>query len=201
MPDTAVALELTEEEALRADLYDFLGAILFRPPDQHLLDKTAALSGDESELGQAIGALARLARSTSPRSAEREFNALFIGVARGELLPFASYYLTGFLNEKPLAVLRNRMRRLGIERAENVFEPEDGIASLCEMMSGLIRGRFGSDSSLDEQKEFFNEQLRPWAGLFFKDLESAKNSVLYAPVGTVGRLFMEIEKEAFRLAG
>jgi TorA maturation chaperone TorD len=201
LPTTAETLEVPEEDLLRADLYDFLGAILSNPPDKSLLTRTAKLSGDGTDLGQAISALARLAKATTPESAEREFNALFIGLARGELLPYASFYLTGFLNEKPLAHLRGRMQALGITRAENVFEPEDNIGSLCEMMAGLIRGRFGAHAGLGVQKDFFNEQIRPWASHFFEDLEAAKGSVFYAPVGTVGRVFMEIEKEAFRLTG
>ena len=34
------------------------------------------------------------------------------------------------------------MARLGIEQADGVSEPEDHIASLCEMMAGLIEGVF-----------------------------------------------------------
>jgi len=192
---------LPEEDQLRADLYDFLGALLSGPPSIELLEKTAALTGDDTELGRAIGSLARMASATRPNGAREEFEALFIGLGRGELLPYASYYMTGFLNEKPLSVLRNDMARLGIQRAPNVYEPEDNVASLCEMMAGLIRGRFLANASLDTQKQFFNAHLGPWAGHFFTDLEGAKNSVFYAPVGAIGRQFMEIEREAFRMAG
>ena len=200
LSNTAEANFIPEEDLLRADLYDYLAALLSRPPTGELLGKTAELSGDDSELGQAIHALSRLAKATKTSSAEREFNALFIGMARGELLPYASFYLTGFLNEKPLATLRKDMLGLAIERAANVFEPEDNIASLCEMMAGMIRGRFGGPTDLPRQRDFFNKHIGPWASHFFKDLEGAKNSVLYAPVGTVGRVFMGIEKEGFRMA-
>ncbi|MEQ9673370.1 MAG: molecular chaperone TorD family protein, partial [Roseovarius indicus] len=152
-------------------------------------------------LGQAITTLARMAKVTKPKTVESEFNKLFIGLGRGELLPYASYYLTGFLNEKPLATLRQDMSRLGLARADNVFEPEDNIASLMEMMGALIVGRFGAPAPLPAQRDFFNRQIAPWAGHFFSDLEAAKNSVFYAPVGTVGRLFMEIESEGFRMSG
>ena len=87
----------------------------------------------------------------------------------------------------------------GLARAENVFEPEDNIASLMEMMGALIVGRFSSPASLEAQKTFFNKHIASWAGHFFSDLENAKGSVFYAPVGTIGRTFMEIEAEAFRL--
>ncbi|NIZ13760.1 molecular chaperone [Phaeobacter sp. HF9A] len=199
VPDAAPAV--ATEDRLRADLYNYLGLMLAAPPDEMLLAQTAGLSGDETPLGQAITQLARVAKRTKPAGAEREFNALFIGLGRGELLPYASYYLTGFLNEKPLAVLRNDMRARGLSRAENVFEPEDNIASLMEMMGAQIVGRFGPAASLEEQKTFFNKHIGPWAGHFFADLEAAKTSVLYASLASVGRAFMEIEAEGFRLGG
>ncbi len=193
--------EIAAEDGLRADLYDYLGLVLSGPPDQALLAQTAKLRGDESELGTAIAALSRIASLSKPKTVESEFTALFIGLGRGELLPYASYYLTGFLNEKPLASLRRDMAARGMTRAENVYEPEDNIASLCEMMAGLIRGRFFATADLAQQKKFFNTHIGPWAGHFFKDLEGAKNSVLYAPIGAIGSAFIEVEREAFRMAG
>ncbi|MEM8877615.1 MAG: molecular chaperone TorD family protein, partial [Pseudomonadota bacterium] len=110
--------------------------------------------------------------------------------------------LTGFLHEKPLAELRNHMARLGVERAEDVHEPEDHIASVLEIMGGLIRGRFEQGSScIHAQNDFFKAHIDPWAHHFFTDLESAKNAVFYAAVGTLGRLLVEIEREAFRMEG
>ncbi len=196
---TASKVNIAEEDQLRADLYDYLAALLAGPPSKALLKKTTALQGDGSDLGIGFKALARVASAQNEKSAESEFNALFIGVGRGELLPYASFYLTGFLNEKPLSVLRKDMTGLRIKRAQNVFEPEDNIASLFEMMAGMITGRFGDPTSLDQQKEFFNRHIGPWAGHFFSDLEGAKNSVLYAPIGAIGRVFIEIEQEAFRM--
>ena len=190
---------ITEEDQLRADLYDFLSALLARPAHKALLDKTAKLSGDETDLGRAIGTLAKLAVQSSVKSVEREFNALFIGLGRGELLPYGSYYMTGFLNEKPLALLRDDMAKNSIVRAENIYEPEDNIASVLEMMSGLIMGRFGEVASLSQQKTFFNRHIAPWAGHFFTDLEGAEGSLFFAPIGAIGRHFMAIEKEAFRI--
>jgi TorA maturation chaperone TorD len=195
----AAKRRIAEEDQLRADLYGFLSALLASPPDKALLAKTASLTGDATPLGEAVTTLAGLARKTAPAAVEREFNALFIGLGRGELLPYASYYMTGFLNEKPLALLREDMGRAGIGRAPKVFEPEDGIASLAEMMAGLIEGRFGAPAALSRQREFFNRHLAPWAGHFFTDLEAAKGSVFYAPVGAIGRHFMAIEAEAFRM--
>lgn len=191
---------IAEEDRLRADLYNFMGVILSGPPDDMLLGQTAGLQGDSTDLGQAVSTLAKMARITKPRTVESEYNRLFIGLGRGELLPYASYYLTGFLNEKPLALLRQDMTAQGLARAQNVFEPEDNIASLMEMMGAMIVGRFGRPADLNTQKTFFNKHIGPWAGHFFSDLEGAKNSVFYAPVGTVGRLFMDVEAEAFRMS-
>lgn len=199
MNTAAEALDIAAEDRLRADLYNFLGLLLARPADQMLLDQTAGLSGDDSPIGQAINGLARVANATKPKSSEREFNALFIGLGRGELLPYASYYLTGFLNEKPLAKLRSDMGALQMTRADTVFEPEDSMAALMEMMGGMIVGRFGRPAGLDQQRTFFNNHIAPWATHFYSDLEAAKASVLYASVGAVGREFMTIEKEAFRM--
>ncbi|NNE52287.1 MAG: molecular chaperone TorD family protein [Sulfitobacter sp.] len=195
----AAEMTVAPEDRLRADLYNFLGLMLSGPPDQMLLDQCAGLSGDETELGQAIAALARVAKASKPRRVQSEFNALFIGVGRGELLPYASYYLTGFLNEKPLAQLRTDMVAQGMTRSENVFEPEDNIASLMEMMAAMIVGRFRDPAPLEAQKAFFNKHIAPWAGHFFADLEAARNSVLYASLGSVGNAFIEIEREAFRM--
>ena len=200
MDQSTVTHEIAEEDRLRADLYDFIGVLLAGPPDQKLLDQTAALSGDDTDLGAAVKALSKIASHSKAQAVEREFNALFIGLGRGELLPYASYYLTGFLNEKPLAALRLDMAARGLTRAPNVYEPEDNIASLMEMMASLITGRHGQPASLADQKLFFNKHIGPWAGHFFTDLEAARNSVLYASVGAVGRVFMEIEAEGFRLS-
>lgn len=194
------ALAVTEaEERARADLYNFLGAVLARPADEMFIAQMGQLEGDESEMGQAIKTLTRVAKVSKPQAVQSEFNKLFIGVGRGELMPYASYYLTGFLNEKPLGTLRRDMAGLGLTRAPNVYEPEDNIASLMEMMGALIIGRFGEAQELKAQATFFNQHIRPWAGHFFADLEAAQSSVLYATIGTIGRLFMEIEAEAFRL--
>lgn len=193
------ASQPTEEDLLRADFYDFLAALLTKPPSQTRLDSLAKIQGDDTAIGTALKALGRVAAGVNERAAEREFNSLFIGLGRGELLPFGSYYLTGFLNEKPLASLRADMHRLGMARADDVSEPEDHIGSLCEMMAGLIRGRFGAISDLSTQHAFFAAHIEPWAAHFFSDLEKAKNSVFYAPVGTAGHAFMDIESEAFRI--
>lgn len=200
MTAAAPTIDVSQEDKLRADLYDFLGLLLSKPPTKALLKQTAALTGDESDLGSAIKSMARVAAVTKAPAVESEFNALFIGLGRGEILPYASFYLTGFLNEKPLAALRKDMGALRIARAPNVFEPEDNIASLFEMMGGMIVGRFGEPVPVNRQIDFFRKHIGLWAPHLFADLEAAKNSVFYAPVGAAAKAFMEIEREAFRMS-
>ena len=121
------------EDQARASLYSLLGNLLLEVPDQTTLDRLVALEPGEGSLSSPIGTLSQISKSMNPASVEREYNILFIGVGRGEVLPYASYYLTGFLHEKPLADLRAKMRSLGIKRKQGVSEPEDHLGALCEL--------------------------------------------------------------------
>lgn len=190
---------ISEEDRLRADVYGFLAAQLFRRPDPETLDRMATLTGDDTPFGMAFRDLAKAAAATDPAEAGSEYDTLFIGLGRGELVPYASYYLTGFLNEKPLAALRGAMAELGIARSEAVKEPEDHIGSLMEIMAGLIAGRYAGSANAHVQAQFFSTHIAPWAGHFFKDLENASAARLYQPLGRIGRLFMEIEIAAFAM--
>jgi TorA maturation chaperone TorD len=185
----------------RARFYGLLARLLAKPMSAATLDLVRALDGDESELGQALTALARVAGKTTLAAAEDEYTALFYGMgAGGEFTPCASYYLTGMVYEKPLARLRGDLARLGIAVAPDLGEPEDHIAFLCEVMHGLITGAFGAPADLAAQRDFFRAHLAPWAGRFFEALEGSTSAVLYMAVGAIGRLFMAIENEAFDMA-
>ena len=143
--------------------------------------------------------LAKPPRALTPaRSSARYFN-LFIGLGRGELLPYASYYLTGFLNERPLARLRDDLAPLGIVRVDGNYEPEDHAATLCEIMAGLAGGRFPAPEGAE--RSLFEKHMASWMGRFFADLEHAREANFYRRVGTLGRVFMDIEAEAFALPG
>ena len=202
MAHAAAKLELADEDAFRAQWYGLLAAVLRTPPGRAELERLAALAGDETDFGQDVSALAEAARealSGDPKALQQENFDLFVGVGRGELLPYGSYYLAGFLYEKPLAKLRGDMRRLGIARAEGVREPEDHIAALMEMMSGLITGAFGEAADLATQRHFFAVHLGSWAPRFFEDLETAEAARFYRAVGRLGRRFLAIEAEAFEM--
>jgi TorA maturation chaperone TorD len=188
-----------EVDAARAGEYALLARLLARAPDTVLLAGIANLRGDATPLGVAHASLAQAAIGGIAEEIAREFFDLFIGVGRGELLPYGSYYLTGFLNERPLARLREDLQALGIERVEGQCEPEDHAAILCEVMAGLVGGQL--PAPIGRQRQIFEKHLAPWIGRFFADLAVADAADFYRHVGTVGRLFIEIETEAFALPG
>ncbi len=191
---------IASEEALRANAYALLATLLRTPPTAETLQDLARLEPDDTDLGRAIGSLGAAAAAANAGAVGEEFHDLFVGVGASELKPYASYYLTGFLYEKPLADLRDAMAELGIEIADDSAEPEDHIASLCEIMCGLITGAFGAPASLASQRAFFDKHLAPWADHLFEDLETVQSANFYKPVGAVGRMFMRIESQAFEMA-
>lgn len=187
--------EVEEMERLRAAEYGLLALLLFKAPTAKVLKQVAGLKGDASPLGMVHRALAEAAASTSPEIVGREFFDLFIGVGRGELVPYASYYRTGFLHERPLAEVRSAFVTLGIVRGDDSREPEDHIALLFDVMSQLASRAIGD--GYEAERGFFMAHIQPWAARFFADLELMRDRPFYASVGAVGRLFMEIEEEAF----
>ena len=190
---------VNEEDQLRADMYSFLANLLRSEPDEKLVKQLTTLESDDSPIGKSIKILSKLATSLDLPTIRDEYVRIFVGVGRGEILPFASYYLTGFLKDKPLAKLRQDMQKIGIKLEENVKEPEDHIASIFDMMSGLILGKFEKKYSITEQKDFFNKHLAPWVDLLMRDIESSKIAVFYSPIGTIGKEFMEIERASFSM--
>src|SRR5499426_2304430 len=188
---------LDEIEAGRAQEYALLAALLARAPDAGLLERLARLRADASPLGVAHAALAEAALLTDADKVQREYFDLFIGLGRGELLPYGSYYLTGFLHERPLQRLRQDLDELGLERTPGQAEPEDHAAILCEIMAGLASHRFPAPAGSD--RELFDQHLAPWIGRFFADLEQAEAADFYRGVGRLGRVFIDIETDAFAL--
>ena len=185
-------------DAARAQEYALLANLLLSAPSAALLEQIAQLNADATPLGRAHAALAEAASIAVATEVEREYFDLFVGLGRGELLPYASYYLTGFLNERPLSRLRDDLAALGIERMENNFEPEDHAATLCEIMAGFAAARF--PASPQAQRAFFEKHVSRWMGRLFADMEKAENAKFYRSVGTLGRVFLEIESEAFTFA-
>ncbi len=200
LADAAADWAIAEEDRLRGQWYSLLGQILAVPPDQARLAELAGLAGDQTDFGQGVAALAAASGRAEAEAVSQEHFNLFIGVGRGELVPYGSYYLAGFLYEKPLARLRGDMGALGVARADGVAEPEDNIASLMEIMNGLITGAFGQPADLATQRRFFEAHVGCWAPRFFEDLEGAEGAVFYKPVGRIGRLFVAIEAQGLDMA-
>jgi len=195
--DQPIGKVADDVDAARAQEYALLSALLVRAPDAEFLKRLGTLRGDPSPLGLAHAGLAEAAAQINADRLQREYFDLFIGLGRGELLPYGSYYLTGFLHERPLARLREDLNGLGIERSQGNVEPEDHAAILCEVMAGLIGGQFAAPAGSDQR--IFERHLKPWMGRFFSDLERADAAQFYARVGTLGRVFVDIETEAFAL--
>jgi TorA maturation chaperone TorD len=194
-PESGQAAAVDEVDLARAAEYSLLASLLLRSPDAEMLRRLADLRGDDSLLGLAHAALGKAAARTDAGITAREYFALFIGLGRGELMPYASHYLTGFVHGRPLANLRQSLRRIGIERVETQTEPEDHSAILLEIMAGLASGAIDAPPGTD--REIFDNYLAPWIGRFFSDLEKSASVDFYAVVGALGRVFMEIESQGF----
>jgi TorA maturation chaperone TorD len=195
----SVPVVLDPVDEARAQLYLLFANLLLRVPDERILIGLRQLGGDDGALGEALRGLAAQADVTRAEEIAREHFNLFIGVGRGELLPFASYYQTGFLYERPLVRVRSDMRRLGLERGEEFQEPEDHLGFLMETMSGLIARRIPCEAR--EERAYFERHLKPWVDRFFADLEKMDAQPFYRAVGRLGTVFMAIEREAFALDG
>jgi TorA maturation chaperone TorD len=187
--------QIDEIDHARAQEYALLATLLSHSPDAQMIEQLARLSGDTTQLGAAHAALSAAAASVNPERIEREYFDLFVGLGHGELLPYASYYLTGYLYGRPLARLRETLKQIGLERTEGQSEPEDHAAVLFEVMAGLTSGQIIAPGGTD--RIIFEQHLKPWIGRFFSDLEHADAATFYSYVGTLGRIFMEIETDGF----
>ncbi len=182
------------EHQYRAGAYSLLATLLRQPPQQEVLNTVTGLADvieEKDDFAIAMTMLGLSARTATPMELDDEFHALFIGLGRGELVPYGSWYLTGFLMEKPLGVLRDDLATMGFERNDGTCEPEDHVAALCEVMVMLINeGR-----NLDQQANFFDAHISSWLGQFFSDLSEAKSAVFYRAVARFGQAFFNFEKQ------
>lgn len=184
-----------QAQSTRAGVYELLGRLMVREPDEELLQVLRDIGEVDASEGQvAMGweLMKQASRKTTQADVKVEYFDLFVGVGRGELVPYGSWYLTGFLMEKPLALLRSDLADLGIERQGGVRESEDHIAGLCDAMAIIIRSH--DDIPLATQQAFFNGHLAPWAGRFFNDLQNAQAAHFYRSVGFFGESFFNFEQ-------
>lgn len=186
--------EFDTDNEWRAQTYALLANLLYRAPDAQLLEALAALEVTEpdSPLAASWQALSESAKNIEAQQLEKEYQQLFIGLIQGELIPYGSYYQTGFLNEKPLAVLRGDLAKLGLARQQDSAEPEDHISAECDVMRLILTA---NGVPVVDDQQFFNRHLKPWASRFFIDLQQAKSASFYQAVGMLGERFIKMETE------
>lgn len=188
------AFVLTEEDRFRVGSYSLLAALLRSTPDKKMLCALGDIDLDtqkSTDMILAWDALKWAAHTSSFNHVDDEFHDLFIGLGKGEIVPYGSWYMTGFLMEKPLGVLRQDLAAMGFEREQNVCEPEDHVAALMEVMTMMINS---PDISVEQQKRFFNDHIAIWMERFFSDLETAQSARFYRSVAGLGKTFIKLEQ-------
>jgi len=193
------------QDEARADFYGLLARLFYAAPDAALLDALAGSAELEAEAAEAglptaWRALCRAAGETNPEAVRSEYEQTFIGVGKAEVMLYGSFYLSGFLNEKPLAELRGDLAELGFARKGSASEPEDHIAGLADVMRQLVLDKGLAPEDRDaEQQKFFLRHLQPWYGRFCDAIEAAPGTEFYQNVAGFARAFLELEQEFFRI--
>jgi TorA maturation chaperone TorD len=194
---------LAEEDLARAGLYGLLARLLYAAPDAAMLAaivQADEIAAPESALAASWHRLQAASQVMDAEAAQDEYEKLFIGLGQGEVMPYLSWYLTGFLMEEPLAKLRDDLELLGLAKAAEVGEPEDHIAALCEVMRWLVAGDAETPSAaLSNQKEFFERHLKPWYARLAATLEQAPSANYYRAVARLLKDFLDIEAQAFEI--
>jgi TorA maturation chaperone TorD len=190
-----------DEEIARAEVYGLLAALYYAPPSGELLSQlrvavTQAPSAG-GELQAPWQAVVQTARELSDAQIANEFDALFGGVGKPEVVVYGSHHLSGFLNEKPLAELRTDLARLGLARDEAMHETEDHIAYLCEVMRYLIASDDVVVANLTQQRQFFTTHLQPWAPALCDALAAHPKARFYAALATLSAAFFSVEAQGF----
>ena len=186
------------EETARADLYGLLASLFSFPPSQALLDTIGAAPTDgDAVLEVAWADLVEDCKNTDQESVREEYEQLFIGVGKPEVMLYGSYYLSGFLMEKPLAELRTDLAALGIERAQSVVESEDHIGTLCEVMRYLIASDDILNANVATQKTFFANHMQEWVLRACTAIDAHPQAYFYRSVAALAVAFFEVEMLAF----
>ncbi|MDI1237138.1 MAG: molecular chaperone TorD family protein [Polaromonas sp.] len=199
-PAQLVASTLDEETA-RAEVYGLLAALYYAPPPAALLDNLRVAVTEAPAAGALLEAswseLVGAARRLPGGEIAREYEALFGGVGKPEVYLFGSHYLSGFLNEKPLAALRTDLEALGLARDETMPETEDHIAYLCEVMRYLIAGDDVAVANLTRQREFFARHLQPWATTLCDVVSAHPRADFYRSLAGFTHTFLSVETQGF----
>jgi TorA maturation chaperone TorD len=198
LPPSTSALD---EETARAEIYGLLAQLYYAAPGPELLSALRVAVTEAPARGAFLEepwrALVGVARSMGDQEIVAEYEALFGGVGKPELYLFGSHYLTGFLNEKPVARLRETLAGLGLARDEAMPETEDHVAYVCEVMRYLIAGDDVAVANLARQREFFNEHLQPWLPLLCEAIGAHPKAHFYAALAEFTGAFASIEAQGF----
>lgn len=187
-----------QEEAARADMYGLLASLFFRPPQSSILEAIASSASQaDSLLGDAWTSLADACKRMDEAQVHEEYDRLFVGVGKAEIMLYGSYYLSGFLMEKPLAELRTDLAEMGLERPPHIAETEDHVSSLFEIMRMLILSDDAMETGLTKQKQFYAKHIQPWIHELCDAIESHPAANFYKSVANLTRQFADIESQAF----
>jgi TorA maturation chaperone TorD len=180
---------------LRAESYLLLAALLIKPPSAELMGTLSDLhwEGLPPSPDRDLYTLCQIARICSPADVAEEYHTLFVGLGRGEIMPYASWYKDNRFHSRPLVFLRSDLMNLGLTRQTDCFEPEDHAGALCEIMALITHEICRAEYAA--QAGFFQNHLNPWLPAFFKDLQSAKSARFYRQVGCFGSSFIEFESQ------
>lgn len=200
LPDTSTSSALDEETA-RAELYGLLAQLYYAPPGPELLANLRVAATEAPAAGGFLEepwrALVGVARDMRDDAIADEYNALFGGVGKPEVYLYGSHYLSGFLNEKPLARLRTELNSLGLARDEAMSDTEDHIAYLCEVMRYLIAGDDVAVANLARQQSFFAGHLQAWVAPLCDAIVQHPKARFYAAVAELTRAFVSVEAQGF----
>jgi TorA maturation chaperone TorD len=191
------------EELQRAELYGLLAGLWLAPPDAALFEQFSVAVTQAPQSGGTLEAawqsLVAAMRSSSLRAAAEEYDALFLGVGKPEVFLYGSYYLSGFLNELPLAKLRDHLNRLGLTRDTSRGETEDHVSYVLEVMRYLIAGDDVAVCNLEQQRLFFRAQVQTWVEALCDVVQAHPRAVVWSAVAEVTRQFVRVESQAFDL--
>lgn len=201
----APAHPVDPQDEARADFYGLMARLFYAAPDAGLLEALAGSAELDAEstraaLPAAWSALRRAAAEATAEAVSAEYEQTFIGVGKAEVMLYGSFYLAGFLNEKPLAELRSDLAALGFARNSSASEPEDHIAGLADVMRQLILDQGSVPEDRDAtQRQFFARHLEPWYDRLCDAIEAAPETDFYRNVAGFTRAFLELEHEFFRI--
>lgn len=200
---TALPGSRFDEELARSELYGLLALLYYAPPSEDLLEQLRAAVTEAPSAGAVLEeswrSVVGLAREMSLEEIQNEYNLLFGGIGKPEIYLYGSHYLSGFLNEKPLARLRTHLAQLGLARDDGMSETEDHLAYLCEVMRYLIAGDEAATTTLVQQKDFFTTQVQTWVSQLCEAIQAHPRARFYAALAVLTRSFAEVEALGFEM--